>query len=76
MGSVAVKINFLTHSMAQGKKQEPLTRDGVPGPSSNIQKVVIQGFTTRGKDVVRPRLSPHYVIYLLQINVGWLPATI
>lgn len=63
MGSVAVKINFLTHSMAQGKKQEPLTRDGVPGPSSNIQEAVIQGFTTRGKDVVRPRLGPHYMLF-------------
>lgn len=54
MGSVAVKINFLTHSMAQGKKQEPLTRDGIPGPSSNIQEAVIQGFTARGKEVVSP----------------------
>lgn len=59
MGSVAVKINFLTHSMAQGKKQEPLTRDGIPAPSSNIQEAVIQGFTVRGKDVVSP-------LYLLQ----------
>ncbi|TNN00286.1 hypothetical protein fugu_011532 [Takifugu bimaculatus] len=52
MGCVAVKINFLTHSMAQGKKQEPLTRNGIPSPSSNIQEAVIQGFTVRGKDAV------------------------
>lgn len=66
MGSVAVKINFLTHSMAQGKKQEPLTRDGIPGSSSNIQEAVIQGFTARGKDVVSPCLFSYYIlIYLL-----------
>lgn len=39
--------------MAQGKKQEPLVRNGVPAPSSNIQTAVIEGFTVRGKDVVR-----------------------
>lgn len=50
---MAVKINFLTHSMAQGKKQEPLVRNGVPAPSGNIQTAVIEGFTVRGKDVVR-----------------------
>lgn len=69
MGSVAVKINFLTHSMAQGKKEEPLTRNGVPGPSSNIQEAVIQGFTARGKDVVSPHLISYYrFIFLLQIT--------
>lgn len=57
MGCVAVKINFLTHSMAQGKKQEPQARNGVPSPSSNIQQAVIQGFTVRGKDVVRLRVA-------------------
>lgn len=50
---MAVKINFLTHSMAQGKKQEPLVRNGAAAPSSNIQTAVIEGFTIRGKDVVR-----------------------
>lgn len=54
IGCVAVKINFLTHSMAQGKKQEPLVRNGIPAPSSNIQTAVVEGFTVRGKDVVRP----------------------
>lgn len=53
IGCVAVKINFLTHSMAQGKKQEPLVRNGAAAPSSNIQTAVIEGFTIRGKDVVR-----------------------
>lgn len=52
IGCVAVKINFLTHSMAQGKKQEPLVRNGAPAPSSNIQTAVIEGFTVRGKDVL------------------------
>lgn len=57
MGCFAVKINFLTHSMAQGKKQEPQAQNGVPSPSSNIQQAVIQGFTVRGKDVVRLRVA-------------------
>ncbi|AWP08231.1 putative phosphatidylinositol 4-phosphate 3-kinase C2 domain-containing subunit gamma [Scophthalmus maximus] len=52
MGCVAVKFNFLTHSMAQGKKQEPLTSDGIPTPSTNIQEAVIQGYTVKGKDVI------------------------
>lgn len=42
--------------MAQGKKQEPLTRNGIPSPSSNIQEAVIQGFTVRGKDAVSTHL--------------------
>ncbi|XP_040894472.1 phosphatidylinositol 4-phosphate 3-kinase C2 domain-containing subunit gamma [Toxotes jaculatrix] len=52
MGCFAVKLNFLTHNMAQGKKQEPLTKDGIPKPSTNIQEAVIQGFTVKGKDVI------------------------
>uniref|UniRef100_A0A3Q1EU31 Phosphatidylinositol-4-phosphate 3-kinase catalytic subunit type 2 gamma n=1 Tax=Acanthochromis polyacanthus TaxID=80966 RepID=A0A3Q1EU31_9TELE len=52
MDCVAVKFNFLTHSMAQGKKQETLTRDGIPAPSTNIQEAVIQGYTGKGKDVI------------------------
>lgn len=70
MGSVAVKINFLTHSMAQGKNQEPLTHEGVPGPSSNIQEAVIRGFTTRDKDVVRPRLNPDYILVFYKSVLG------
>lgn len=67
MGSVAVKFNFLTHSMAQGKKQEPLTRDGIPSPSTNIQEAVIQGHTVRGREVVRL----HIALCVIQIeNVG------
>lgn len=52
MGCVAVKFNFLTHSMAQGKKQESVTHNGIPAPTTNIQEAVIQGYTVRGKDVM------------------------
>lgn len=53
MDCVAVKFNFLTHSMAQGKTHEMPTQNGTPAPSTNIQEAVIQGFTAKGKDVVR-----------------------
>ncbi|KAM3610103.1 uncharacterized protein V6R79_025411 [Siganus canaliculatus] len=52
MGSVAVKFNFLTHAMAQGKKQQSVTQNGIPAPSTNIQEAVIQGYTAKGKDVI------------------------
>ncbi|XP_074534140.1 phosphatidylinositol 3-kinase C2 domain-containing subunit gamma [Halichoeres trimaculatus] len=52
MGCVAVKFNFLTHAMAQGKKPEPPNRDGIPAPSTNIQEAVIQGYTVKSKDVI------------------------
>ncbi|XP_061630841.1 phosphatidylinositol 3-kinase C2 domain-containing subunit gamma isoform X2 [Phyllopteryx taeniolatus] len=49
IGSVAVKLNFLTHSMAQGKKQTTPIRDAVPAPSTNIQDAVIQDFAVKDK---------------------------
>lgn len=52
MECFAVKFNFLTHNIAQGKKQEPLALD-VPAPSTNIQDAVIEGHTGKGKDMVR-----------------------
>lgn len=61
IGCVAVKLNFLTHSMAQGKKQEPLPRNGTPAPSNNIQEAVIQGYTIKGKDVVRLHVALYNV---------------
>ncbi|CAJ1056399.1 LOW QUALITY PROTEIN: phosphatidylinositol 4-phosphate 3-kinase C2 domain-containing subunit gamma [Xyrichtys novacula] len=59
MACVAVKFNFLTHTMAQGKKAELQTRDGIPAPITNIQEAVIQGYIIRGKDV----------IYDLRVNI-------
>ncbi|XP_029289912.1 LOW QUALITY PROTEIN: phosphatidylinositol 4-phosphate 3-kinase C2 domain-containing subunit gamma [Cottoperca gobio] len=52
MDCVAVKFTFLTHSMAQGKKQDPRTPNGIPAPSTNIQEAVIQGYIAKGKDVI------------------------
>lgn len=69
MDCVAVKFNFLTHSMAQGKKQQPLTRDGIPAPSTNIQEAVIQGYTVKGKDVVRLHVALCAVVIQTE-NVG------
>lgn len=57
MDCMAVKFNFLTHSIAQGKKQEAQVQPlSSPAPSTNIQEAVIQGYTISGKDVVRLRL--------------------
>nr|XP_040019547.1 phosphatidylinositol 4-phosphate 3-kinase C2 domain-containing subunit gamma isoform X2 [Gasterosteus aculeatus aculeatus] len=53
MDCMAVKFNFLTHSIAQGKKQEAQVQPlSSPAPSTNIQEAVIQGYTISGKDVI------------------------
>lgn len=52
IGCVAVKFNFLTHAMAQGKKPEPQAREGSPGPSTNIQEAIIESFKDRSKEVI------------------------
>ncbi|XP_061576944.1 phosphatidylinositol 3-kinase C2 domain-containing subunit gamma [Cololabis saira] len=49
---VSVKFNFLTHTMAQGKKQESEVQEKIPTPSTNIQGAVIMGFSVEGKDVI------------------------
>ncbi|KAM8860741.1 phosphatidylinositol 3-kinase C2 domain-containing subunit gamma isoform 2-T3 [Synchiropus picturatus] len=49
MESVAVKLNFLSHSIAQGKK-ESKAHNGIPGPNTNIQDVTIQGCSTDKQD--------------------------
>ncbi|KAM3870537.1 phosphatidylinositol 3-kinase C2 domain-containing subunit gamma [Diretmus argenteus] len=51
MDSFAVKLNFLTHILAQGKKPGTMTRAQSPAPSNNIQEAVIQRYTVKGKDV-------------------------
>uniref|UniRef100_A0A672IBM5 Phosphatidylinositol-4-phosphate 3-kinase catalytic subunit type 2 gamma n=1 Tax=Salarias fasciatus TaxID=181472 RepID=A0A672IBM5_SALFA len=52
---ISVKVNFLAHAMAQGKKQESQSQGGVIcAPSTNIQEAVIEGFSPKGKDTVRP----------------------
>lgn len=57
MDCFAVKINFLTHNIAQGKRKDSLTIDDSPSPSNNINEVVIQGFSGKGKDMVRIALG-------------------
>ncbi|KAF3855011.1 hypothetical protein F7725_023066 [Dissostichus mawsoni] len=59
MGCVAVKFNFFTHTMAQGKKQELSTQHSVPAPSTNIQEAVIESYRVKGRDVV----------YELRVNI-------
>ncbi|XP_029952921.1 phosphatidylinositol 4-phosphate 3-kinase C2 domain-containing subunit gamma [Salarias fasciatus] len=50
---ISVKVNFLAHAMAQGKKQESQSQGGVIcAPSTNIQEAVIEGFSPKGKDTV------------------------
>ncbi|XP_030588255.1 phosphatidylinositol 4-phosphate 3-kinase C2 domain-containing subunit gamma isoform X2 [Archocentrus centrarchus] len=51
MDCVAVKINFLAHNMVQPKKKDTQRRDSVPAPSTNIQDVVILGYSAKGRDV-------------------------
>ncbi|XP_026221877.1 phosphatidylinositol 4-phosphate 3-kinase C2 domain-containing subunit gamma [Anabas testudineus] len=50
MDCFAVKFNFLTHNMAQGRKQS-LTLEGIPASRTNIQEAVIEGYTGKGKDL-------------------------
>lgn len=56
MDCFAVKFNFLTHNMAQGRKQS-LTLEGIPASRTNIQEAVIEGYTGKGKDLVRQHIA-------------------
>ncbi|XP_034390007.1 phosphatidylinositol 4-phosphate 3-kinase C2 domain-containing subunit gamma isoform X2 [Cyclopterus lumpus] len=47
MGCVSVKVNFLTHSIGQGKKQEAQTGVSTPSPSTNIQEAFVERCTSR-----------------------------
>lgn len=50
---VSVKVNFLAHAMAQGKKQDPQSPRGTPSaPSTNIQEAFIEGYSPNGKDTL------------------------
>uniref|UniRef100_A0A3B3ZR28 Uncharacterized protein n=1 Tax=Periophthalmus magnuspinnatus TaxID=409849 RepID=A0A3B3ZR28_9GOBI len=47
---VFVKINFMTHTFAQGKKTGIVNSEGgMPSTSTNIQHAVIQGYSGEGK---------------------------
>ncbi|XP_033823985.1 phosphatidylinositol 3-kinase C2 domain-containing subunit gamma isoform X1 [Periophthalmus magnuspinnatus] len=49
---VFVKINFMTHTFAQGKKTGIVNSEGgMPSTSTNIQHAVIQGYSGEGKQV-------------------------
>ncbi|XP_028843563.1 phosphatidylinositol 4-phosphate 3-kinase C2 domain-containing subunit gamma-like isoform X2 [Denticeps clupeoides] len=55
MDSFPVKLNFLIHNMVQIPGKKPATgtiRSKAMSSSSNIQKVVIQKYTTKGRDVM------------------------
>ncbi|XP_063052825.1 phosphatidylinositol 3-kinase C2 domain-containing subunit gamma [Engraulis encrasicolus] len=68
MGSFPVKLNFLIHNMVQipSKKPPPSPVPVQTGsPSTNIQEVVIQKFTVKGKDVnfeLRVNIDDGYLI--------------
>ena len=56
-----MKLNYLSHILAQGKKEGAAALPYSPGPStvsgnssSNIQEVLIDNYSTNGKTVVSP----------------------
>ncbi|XP_014857454.1 PREDICTED: phosphatidylinositol 4-phosphate 3-kinase C2 domain-containing subunit gamma [Poecilia mexicana] len=51
MDCVAVKFNFFTHTMVQPSKRDTIRRHTLPGTNTNIQKVVIQDFSVKGRVV-------------------------
>ncbi|KAF7663980.1 hypothetical protein LDENG_00192830 [Lucifuga dentata] len=61
MCSSSVRINYMAHSLAQGRRPppHPQTHSATHIPCNNIQNAVIQGYTIRGRNV----------IYELRVNI-------